>query len=92
MAFYITLHHQDNSQDIASSKLFLQLWWWLVITYISQSPHTTSCREGARKLEANSSVLLDDESVDRADNIDTDGDRAGPVLCLISPGGDCRLS
>ena len=64
-----------------------------MITYISQSPDTASCREGARKVEANFSVLLDDESVDRADTIDTDDDddRVG-WLCLISPGGDCRLS
>ena len=62
-----------------------------MITYISQSPDTASCREGARKVEANFSVLLDDESVDRADNIDMEM-VTELVLCLISPGGDCRLS
>ena len=69
----------------------------MVITYISQSSHTTSCRDGARKLEANSSVLALVLTVVTMVTmvailmmilmmIMTE-----LAVCLISPGADCRL-
>ena len=70
-----------------------------MITYISQSSHTTSCRDGARKLEANSSVLVLVMTVMTVVTILILMMMRLMIMrlmtelavCLISPGADCRL-